>query len=241
MLVAPVATKIDVSVVLPAYNEVGNVKAVIDDAKAVLRGIPGVHEIVVVDDGSTDGTGAIADQLAAADPTIRVIRHQTNRGFSGAMLTCFASARGEWIFLAPCDGQVRMEVLYRFLRETNEAAIVVGRRAHRAEGFGRRALSWAFHRIARALLPVPLREFSSCFLFRRDAVQGPWRSRPDAATILPEVLYRASRRGLLMRTVEVEHFPRMSGQAKGAGLRVVVLSLLELFRLALLLRFGRGS
>lgn len=226
---------------LPAFNEIGNIRAVVDEAKAVLRTIPGEHEILIVDDGSTDGTSSLADVLAAEDHTIRVVHHERNRGFSGAMASCFRHARGEWLFLAPADGQVPLSALRRFLEATGDAEIVVGRRKRRAEGVERTVLSWGFHWIARLLLGLPLPEFSSCFLFRRDAVEGRWMSRSDAAAILPEVLYRARRRGLRMRSVDIEHLPRLSGRGKGASPRVAVLTLVELVRLAIVLRLRRRA
>src|SRR5439155_929564 len=80
-----------------------------------------------------------------------VVRHERNRGFTGAMSTCFRHARGDWIFLAPADGQISMSEVKRFLTEIPRADIVVGVREQRLEGAGRKTLSRAFHLIARLL------------------------------------------------------------------------------------------
>src|SRR6185312_13852253 len=93
------------SIVLPAYNE----QAVIADTvyaciKATARFCPNA-EIVVVDDGSRDATGDIAEALAATDASVRVIHNQPNKGYGGALLAGFGAARGEWLFFMDSDGQ----------------------------------------------------------------------------------------------------------------------------------------
>lgn len=231
------ATRPQISVMLPAFNEIGSIREVVFDAKRALAAIPGQHEILIVDDGSTDGTSSAADELAAEDGRVRVIHHDRNVGFGGAIASCFRHARGRWLFLAPADGQIPLSALHRFVEVSNDADIVVGRRSRRVEGTGRALPSWIFHVIVRALFGLPLAEFSSSFLFRREAVEGKWISRGDAAAILPEVLYRAQQRGLRLRTVGTEHLPRTSGRSKGASVKVALLTLVELVRLAIVLRW----
>src|SRR4029079_2664626 len=103
------------TIAIPAYDEVANLGRAVDEARAAAtRVAPGDTEILVVDDGSRDGTGAVADGLVAAFPEVRVVRHQTNRRVSGAMTTCFREARGDWIFLAPADGQTPLSELLGF-------------------------------------------------------------------------------------------------------------------------------
>jgi hypothetical protein len=110
-------------------------------------------------------------------------------------------------------------------------------RQSRADHVGRRFLSRGFHLIARSLLAIPVHEFSSILLFRRSLLDTmPLRSRDNGATMLPEVLFRAHTRGAVLATVVVPHFPRRSGRAKGGQMRVVLITLLELMRLAVLVR-----
>jgi len=96
-----------VTVAIPAYDEITSLAAVVAEAQAELAaiGLARDGEVLIVDDGSTDGTSALADDLARSSPNVRVVHHRPNRGFSGAMRTCFRESRGDWIFLAPADGQ----------------------------------------------------------------------------------------------------------------------------------------
>ena len=214
-----------------------NLERVVEEARAALAAFATDGEVLIVDDGSTDGTGALADQLATRFANVRALHHPENRGFTGAMSTCFREARGEWVFLAPADGQMELGELGRFLAEAPHADVVIGVRAKRSDGVTRAILSRAFHRIARTLFDLPMREFSSIFLFRRSVLDGmPFRSRPRSATLLPEILFRARLSQCAIAELVVQQHPRRAGRAKGGQLSVALLTLVELIRLAWLLR-----
>ena len=226
------------TIAMPAYDEAANLERVAGEALAAVASAGGDGELLIVDDGSRDGTGAIADALANRDARVRVVHHAANRGFSGAMTTALRESRGEWIFLAPADGQLDMNELLRFLDARGDADIVVGTRRTRPDGVQRAMLSRAFHAIANALLPLPLSEFSAAFLFRRALVDAMRiRSRPRSATFLPEVLFRAKTRHARFAQLPIDWRPRLGGQAKGGQLSVALLTLVELVRLAPLVRW----
>lgn len=227
-----------VTIAMPAYDEALNLERTVTEAIDALAATAPDGEVLVVDDGSTDGTGAIADELARANTRVRVVHHASNRGFSGAMTTALRKARGEWVFLVPADGQVRMRDLDRFLAAQVDADIVVGLRASRPDPVGRALLSRAFHKIAKLLFPMPLAEFSAAFLFRRSLIdEMPIRSRASGASFLPEVLYRATVRHARFAQIVIEARPRLAGRAKGGRPGVALRTLFELVRLAPLVRW----
>jgi len=223
-----------VTIAIPAFDEIENLERAVLDAGA-LAGQGG--EVLVVDDGSRDGTGQLADSLAARYPEVRVVHHEVNRGFSGAMTTCFREAAGEFIFLAPADGQVAMSELGRFLERSSAADIVVGVRDRRVEGLRRTLPSRGFHFVSRVLFGIPYREFSSAFLFRRSLLgKMPFCSKPRGATLLPEILARAHFRGAVVVPLEFHHLPRTAGREKGGQLSVALLTLIDMIRVALIVR-----
>ena len=227
------------TIAIPAYDEVTTLESVVDEARAAIAALaqPGEAEVLLVDDGSTDGTGDLARALAQRHADVRAVHHAANRGFSGAMTTCFRESRGDWIFLAPADGQTRIDEVHRFLTQGAGADIVVGVRLTRPEAFHRIVLSRGFHAIARVLFDLPLRQFSSAFLFRRSLLDAmPFRSRARSATLLPEILFRARARGAALVELDLPQFPRRGGQAKGGQLSVAALTLVEMLRLAPLVR-----
>ena len=234
---APDPRGIELTIAVPAYNEAENLDFVVARARECVAAMPSSVEILLVDDGSRDETGAIADRLASEHREVRVVHHGTNRGFGGAIASCLQEARGEWVFLGPADGQIDLAVACHFYNARADADIVIGIREQRSDPFYRKVLSWGFHTLANTLLGLPYSEFSSCFLFRRAPVVGfELKSRPDAATILPEILFRAHRAGLRAIELPVAHHARRAGQPKGAHPKVIAKSLWGLVRLAFELR-----
>ncbi|CAN5117123.1 hypothetical protein BH18CHL2_BH18CHL2_13000 [soil metagenome] len=227
------------TIAIPAYDEVATLEEIVGEARAALSKLAASEraEVLLVDDGSTDGTAALADELAARHGDVRVVHHPSNLGLSGAMTSCFREARGDAIFLAPADGQTQLDEVHRFLAVAPSADIVVGVRTSRPDRFHRIVLSRGFHLLARTLFDLPLREFSSAFLFRRSLLDTmPFRSRPRSATLLPEILFRARARGALIAEIDVPQFPRRAGRAKGGQLSVAMLTFFEMLRLAPLVR-----
>src|SRR3954447_10730228 len=94
-----------ISVFFPAYNDEASIASLVNDALAVLPSLTDDFEVIVVDDGSTDNTAAVLEELARADGRVRVVRHESNRGYGGALRTGFASATKELVFYTDGDGQ----------------------------------------------------------------------------------------------------------------------------------------
>lgn len=224
----------ELSVVLPAYNEQESLPGVVQDAVAACQELGINYEVVVIDDGSTDDTSGIALQLSRENPKVRVVRHPRNLGFSGAIRSALSAGRGQWVFLAPADGQFSFSALDDVLSLRHGADVVVAVRRSRAEGVFRALLSRAFHTLAKLLLGVPGKEFSFCLLVRRSCLDGVHLSAAArGAAALPELLAILQSRGARFAHVIVDHLPRKGGSARGAGLAVAWLTLLDLCRIAL--------
>lgn len=229
----------ELTLAMPAYNEAQNLERVVE---AERRSLDGLHyEILVVDDGSTDGTSAIADALAARHPEVRVVHHERNLGFSGGWRSCVSESRGAWVFLEPADGQVAAGTARAFYEQRGSSEIVIGVRRYAGRPVLRRALSWGFHAFTRVLLGLRPSDFSLCFLFRGALVRSfRTRSRPRGPSVIPEYLLLAQRRGFAIGEREVEVLPRTAGTAKGARLSLALHTAVELARIGLLYRL-RGE
>ena len=174
VLQPPVNRLPSISAFFPAYNEEHNVAGMVERLRAVLPRVADEYEIIIVDDGSADRTGAIADELAAQDPHVRVVHHPANRGYGGALKSGFAASRNEYVFFTDGDGQFDVEEIERLLPFVPDYDIVVGYRMERAEGGLRQLNASAWNRLVRLLFRVPVARRR----LRVQALQAP-RLRDD--------------------------------------------------------------
>jgi len=227
------------SVVLPCRNEAGNVQRVVEEVLRDAGRFVTQIEVIVVNDGSDDETGSLADAIAAADPRVRVVHHATGRGYGGALRGGFAATSGEWVFYTDGDGQFDVAQLAIALPKLQWADIVAGYRIRRAEGWVRRLNGWAWTRAVSAVFGLRVRDVDCAFkLFPGEFVRGtPLES--SGALISAELLARASRAGLRIEQVGVLHRKRIAGEATGADLRVILRAFRELFALSGRIKAGR--
>lgn len=228
-----------VSAVLPAYNEAQNLPVVLPRLQAALQRHLREHEIVVVDDGSRDETSQVLATLAAGIPTLRVLRHERNRGYGAALRTGFAAARYPWIFLMDADDQFDPEEVERLLAASGGADIVSGYRLARRDPLLRRLNAWAFFTMARLALGPLARDVNCAFKLMRTELVRSLGLVSEGALINAECLAKARRRGARVQEVPVHHYPRRLGKQTGADPRVVARAFRELFRLRGQLRAGQ--
>jgi glycosyltransferase involved in cell wall biosynthesis len=221
-----------IAVVLPAYREEANLAATVDDMLETLDACRERHWVVVVDDGSDDGTGSIADLLADRHPgRVLVVHHPVNRGYGAAVRTGIAAAIEQtdpaWLFLTDSDGQFRAGQLPWFLSEARarQADAVIGYRPRRADPASRKVNAWLWTQASRLLLGVGARDVDCAYkLISRQLLDGV-QLRGDAALISPELLMRIADRGARIVQLPVHHYPRQHGQQTGAKLSVILASL----------------
>lgn len=230
------------SVVLPAFNEEGNIAATLDRAERYLEQTCPEYEILVVDDGSRDATAAAVRYWTRRNRKIRLISHGTNQGYGAALKTGFANARGELIFFMDSDGQFDIRDLDRFLPLVPEYDGVIGYRINRQDSALRRFNAFCWNLLNRRLLGIPFRDIDCAFkLYHRRALKAiPITS--SGAMINAEMLARLTARGFRLAEVGVRHFPREAGAATGANPRVILQALRDLFSMHRQLRDElRGS
>ena len=186
-------------------------------------------EVLVVDDGSAERTGAIVAALALAHPQIRLITHPVNQGYGAALVSGFAAATKDLTLFMDTDGQFDIRDLARLLLFIDEYDAVIGYRLQRKDTWVRKLNAWGWKRLIGWVLGVHVRDIDCAFkLLRTDFLhQHPLETR--GAMINAELLYRLKRAGCTYREVGVHHLPRRGGRATGANLRVIVRAFRELF------------
>jgi glycosyltransferase involved in cell wall biosynthesis len=219
------------SVFLPAHNEAGNIEGFVERFRAELPGIADEWEMIIVFDGSHEGTCLIADRLALADPHVKAVHHETNRGYGGAVISGFKASTKKWVLLCDGDGQFDPADLARLSALAAGHDVIAGRRARRADPLMRRLNGKAWTILMRLLFGITVSDIDCGFkLFRRDLVD-PGVLRARGAMISTELMARMAGRGARLAQVDVKHLPRRSGEQSGASPKVIIRAFKELMGL----------
>jgi glycosyltransferase involved in cell wall biosynthesis len=213
------------------YNEEAYVDRSVAAARAALEEMGCEWEILVVDDASTDGTGARADALAAADPRVRVIHNPVNRRLGGTLRAGFAAASKELVFYTDADLPVDLGQLPRAVRllEYQQADLLAGYRFDRtSEGLHRALYTIGYHVLIRLLFGLRIRDVNFAFkLFRRSLLQRI-ELKSEGSFIDAEMLLRARQAGAVMIQLGLDYFPRTRGPSKLSSLGVIAAILREM-------------
>lgn len=224
------------SVVIPAYNEKSTIEKVVSEVLSELKKLKIDFEIVLVNDGSRDNTGNIIDKIVKRNKKIRAIHHKENKGFTGAMKTCFQSAQKHFIFLAPADGAFDFKQLPKFIEAIKGYDAATAYIIRNEEDFATRLkiiiFHWPFLFLSRNLLGIKLREFSSVSLWRRRVFESFEIESPDrSAMFLPELISKAFAKKYKFAEVEIKWNRRRGGEAKGAKFSVAFRTLFAMLKL----------
>ncbi|MCG3172312.1 MAG: Undecaprenyl-phosphate 4-deoxy-4-formamido-L-arabinose transferase [Myxococcota bacterium] len=219
------------SIVIPAYNEEQGLRDIVrETVEAAERAAP-EFEIIIVNDGSSDGTGAIADGLAKMDARIRVVHHERNRGSGMAIRTGAAAARMELVMYVPADGQFELSEIGAYVNAARDADIVIGARMSREDYSAfRLASSRTFIFLCNRLFDQNFRDVNWVHLWRRE-IFGQISPKSEGVFFLEEVLVRARRKGRRIVEIDSAYHPRRSGKAKGAHPKTIVKTIIEMARL----------
>lgn len=201
------------------------------EATSVADRLVDEHEVIVVDDGSSDGTAELVEGLAREDDRVRLVSHEANRGYGEALRTGFLSARYDHVFFTDADLQFDIGELERLLPYAGTVDVVAGYRVNRQDPLPRRFNAYAWNLLVRVLFYVPVRDIDCAFkLFSRRALADV-DIRSVGAMVNTELMVRLGRRGASIVEVGVHHRPRRAGEARGASLRVILIAFRELARL----------
>jgi dolichol-phosphate mannosyltransferase len=209
------------SVMIMAYNEVASLERVAREIDGVLERAAPDSEIVIVDDGSSDGTETIADRLAASMPRVRVIHHRPNEGLGGVYRTGFREARGRYVTFFPADGQFPATIIEDFLPRMTDHDMVLGYLPDRRGSLVGKVLSLG-ERMLYTVLFGPMPRFQGILMFRTEILKRvELKSAGRGWAVLMELILRASRARDRLTSVPTTLRPRMSGTSKVNNFRTI--------------------
>jgi glycosyltransferase involved in cell wall biosynthesis len=201
------------SIILPAYNEDGNVALAVSRAMTVASSLAHNYEVVVVNDGSSDRTPQIMRALVEEHyPRVRLVSHTRNKGYGAALRTGFSRARYGFIFFTDADNQFDISEIQYFLPLMGQYDIVTGFRVYRYDTVLRSMISWLWNRLVGLLFRVRVRDVDCAFkLFRREALEKI-TVECDNFFASAELLARARKWNFRIAEKGVRHYPRTAGE-----------------------------
>jgi glycosyltransferase involved in cell wall biosynthesis len=215
------------------FNEEAYVRRSVDAARAALAHLGGEWEIVVVDDASTDRTGALADELALADPRVRVVHNARNRTLGGSLRAGLAAARGATVLYTDADLPADLFQLPRALHllDYQEAELLAGYRFDRTgEGLRRALLARCYNLALRLLFGLRMRDVNFAFKLLRRSLLERITLTSEGSFIDAELLLRARKAGARVIQMGLDYFPRSRGASTLSSPRVVLRILREMFQ-----------
>lgn len=223
--------------IIPAFNEAENIPIVVESTIRGLDAEPGLDgwQIVLVNDGSSDGTGEVMNRLAREDDRIVAVHHPANRGFGAALRTGYEAAIGRFVTLLSGDGEITVDQALRLWRSIGAADLMISRRVRPAQ-ITRTLFTAVFATLTRIITGIDPAEMSGIYVIRRDVLRAlPLYS--STGVLNYEVVMRSRMRGATISSGLTEVKPRLSGQSKVTNTATIVKATWELLKL----RLPRGS
>jgi glycosyltransferase involved in cell wall biosynthesis len=222
-----------VSVLVPAMNEAENLPLFMEEAAMAFAAAPGRYEVVVVDDGSTDNTWAVLEQLKTQYSFLRTVRHRSRRGIADALRTGYLNTRAGVLVFYPADMQFKPEDIPRLVAPilADEADMVTGFKQGKYE---KAFVSKVYNGLSRTLFDVPVKDLNSVKAYRRE-IMDSLPVRPDWHRYMIVI---AAAQGFSVAEIPVSLYPRHAGKSK-FGLSRIPVGVLDMLSVWFELRFGK--
>jgi glycosyltransferase involved in cell wall biosynthesis len=220
------------SVFFPAYNDSGTIASLVIAALRTARTLTPDFEVIVVNDGSADGTAAILDELARTYPEVRVVHHARNRGYGGALRSGFAAATRDLVFYTDGDAQYdprEMTSLWQAL--TDDVDIVNGYKISRSDPLHRILIGRIYHHSVRLLFGLRVRDVDCDFRLLRRRVFDRVRLEKDSGVICLEMMKKIQDAGFRIAEVPVHHYHRAHGRSQFFNFRRLFRTLVDVGKL----------
>lgn len=219
----------DLSAFFPAYNEGENVEKMCASLKMILPRVAEDYEIIIVNDGSQDGTKEIVDRLAREDGRIHIVHHERNMGYGAAIRSGINACRKEYLFFTDGDNQFDVSQLSLLVPLISHYDGVIGFRLNRQDPWIRRFNAWAWNRLVRLMFGLKLKDINCAFKLFHRKVFNQIQLESSGAMISTEMLVKIKDKGFKVQEMGILHSPRLVGKQTGANLRVVLSAFRELF------------
>jgi glycosyltransferase involved in cell wall biosynthesis len=219
-----------VSLFFPIYRDEATVERVANKALRVLAELASDYEVLIVDDGSPDLAGAIADELAARHPQIRVIHHARNLGYGQALRTGFAEARFEWIAFTDGDDEYEVDDLRKLFRLREHYDLVLTFRYAKRYSNLRVFISFVYNKLLRRVFQTRFRDVSCGLRIIRKSVADELDLQATSPFIGAEIAIKTMLKGFRIGEVGIQTFPRQFGRGSSTSVKNIMATIHDMRR-----------
>lgn len=203
-----------ISAFFPCYNDSATLTPLIEKALEVLGDLSEDYEIIIIDDGSEDDSGTVADELCATCPRVRVIHHEHNRGYGGALQSGIKASTKKWVFYTDSDGQYDVEDLRLLWALSGTADVINGYKIGRNDPWYRVFLGSTYNFAIRRMFAIPIRDLDCDFRLMRGDMIRSLDLRSDGGAICAEMIKGLQAAGAVFAETPVHHRPRLVGNSQ---------------------------
>jgi len=221
----------NVSLFFPVYKDEATVRTVAERALHMLQGYADAYEVIIVDDGSPDRCGEIADELARENPgVIHVIHHPQNRGYGAAIRSGVAACRHEWIGMVDGDDEYDVDDLRKMLELREHYSLIIAFRYKKLYSTRRVFISFVYNVVLRILFRTPFRDVSTGIRAFRRKILDDIELTCDSPFIGAELAIKTMLRGYPVGELGIQTFPRQFGSGSAVSMRNIMLTIRDIFR-----------
>lgn len=220
------------SIFFPVYNDWGTIATMTIQAIYVAEKITQDYEIILVDDGSEEKTQNVLNFLKGRFPQIRVIHHEKNKGYGGAIKTGFKEAQKEWVFYTDGDAQYDVTELEKLAEAlTDDVDVVNGYKIKRNDPFYRILTGKIYQYVSKYLFSLPIKDVDCDFRLLKNSAIKKIQLNSNSGTICVEMIHKLSKIGVRFKEVPVSHYFRVSGKSQFFNCRRLLRVARDYFRL----------
>jgi glycosyltransferase involved in cell wall biosynthesis len=220
------------SIFFPAYNDSGTIASLVITALRTARTLTPNHEVIVVNDGSADGTAGILDELASLYPQVRIVHHETNRGYGGALQSGFATASRELVFYTDGDAQYDPAEMAALWRRFDPAVdLVNGYKISRSDPLHRIIIGRLYHHTVTLLFGLKVRDVDCDFRMMRRSIFDTVHLEKNSGVICLEMMKKITDAGFRIAEVPVHHYHRAYGKSQFFNFKRLFRTAIDVFKL----------
>jgi len=219
------------SIFFPAYYDEQNIHFVVKDADELLKNISKKYEIIIINDGSPDNTGKVAENLKTIYPNLKVIHHNENKGYGATLKTGFLNSQFDYVLYSDGDNQYNIREFTRFLPFLENSDVVAGYVIEKALSNKRKLQSIIFNNLIWILFFIKFKDINCSMKVFKSKVLDSIEIKSDSAFIDAEIIIKLKNKGFPISQVNVTHKPRLKGVAGGSKLNVIIPTVIDMIKL----------